>query len=189
MDFFNGFGRKVNRVVRSVAEKTGEGAGLARVAGELRTLGAERDRLYGELGRIFYAMRAGEGGEDAARSLCEQLDALEARIAELTEQRENLKLQRRCPACGTMLGREARYCSNCGKRLQEDVAVNDAPDADADYCPNCGAVRMGGETVCALCGRPFAAQDPVEAPAPEPAPVPDIDTEEPAPADAEETDG
>lgn len=186
MDFLNGFGRKVNKVMRSVTEKTTESAGLARISAELRALTADCDRLFSELGHVCYALQAGEGDPGTARELCERIDDMQARIAELREQREALREPRRCPACGAVQGREHRYCSNCGKRLPEDAPVPAAPDAGA-YCPECGAAREGGEARCAVCGRPFEGE-----PAPEPpgeaeaAATPDIDTEEPAPGEADE---
>ena len=187
MDFLNVFGKRVNRVVRSVTEKSGEGTDVARISGEIRALTAECDRTFAEFGRACYELRAGGGDPGNARELCDHIDALQARIAELREQRDVLKAPRRCPACGAMQSRDARYCSSCGKRLHGDAPAPVPPEADALYCPNCGALRGEG-AVCALCGRPYEAAEPEEPSAPEPAAVPDIDTEEPAPEALDEAE-
>ena len=181
MDFLNGFSRKVNKVVRGMTEKTSESATLSRVLGELNAQTAECDRLFTELGRLVYSLQNGEGDPTEIGRLCGQIEERQARIAELSEQRDALKTPRRCPACGSAQSREARYCSSCGKRLPEDGPVAASPETDEAFCPNCGAAREAGGTVCPLCGRPYAEDeagskpsDPVPA-----APAPAIDTEEP----------
>lgn len=185
MDFLNGFGRKVNRVMRSVTEKTTESASLSRVLGELNALKDECDRLFNELGRVCYGLQNGEGDPTAISRLCGQIEERQARIAELNEQRDALKEPRRCPACGSAQGREARYCSSCGKRLPEDGPVAASPATDEAFCPNCGAAKEPEATVCPLCGRPYAPDAREAAPAEGDAqpPAVDIDTEEPEPAD------
>ena len=50
----------------------------------------------------------------------------------------------RCPACGSLLKRDAALCPACGYELKVRK--------DAQKCPNCGALVPDTDVACPICG-------------------------------------
>ena len=190
MDFF----KRVNKAVRGTAEKETNETGIARVTRELNELNVGLEKLFNEYGKAAYAAFKGTGEAEAADKACADIDTSYARIAELKEELDVLNGVRRCPACGAVLPRAARFCMTCGAPQPEDAPkaeepkpeepkpeeapAEEAPAAEPEkaFCPNCGAVREGEGDVCAACGQPYEA--PAEAPAEEPAEEADEEEQE-----------
>lgn len=75
-----------------------------------------------------------------------------------------------CPACGAKSA-TSDYCDSCGAALATPAAPVPDPVAEstaAGICPNCGAVRTGGDAFCEVCGLEFATGQMPSAPAPQP---------------------
>ena len=167
MDFLNDLGKKFTQAARSVQAFTRESTESTRLSSALRDARDELDSLYAELGRACYEQHTRPESEIPA-DLFDRVRAALERVDELSARRER---RARCPGCGAVQPIEARFCSNCGRRMPEDApAPIEADDEDGQYCPECGAMRRDDADFCAVCGHSF-----VEAPAPEfPAPeVPD----------------
>ena len=183
MDFFNDLSKRFSNVAKSVSEKTRDGVEVTRIANDLRIQKNALEQLYTELGKVCYALRMGNGNAEQAEQLADSIRRIHARIEELTAQRDAIRDVRRCPGCGAVVPKEARFCAYCGKRLPEDSPnTEDRGPADAEYCPDCGAMRSGDEAYCAVCGKSFGGD---AAPAGE-APVREAER---APVNVEEPDG
>ena len=171
MDFLNEFTKRFSNVARSVTEKSKEGAEITRLNGEVRAAQEALEQLYARYGRLCYLRQAGGGDARAEEELAVRIRAGELRLEELTRRRDAAREFKRCLGCGAVHPREAKFCSACGKRLP-DEAPRPEPVDEGEYCPNCGALREGGEPRCPVCGTYFDAE-------PEPAvpqsPVPDAD--------------
>ena len=169
MDFFNDLGKRFSSVAKTVTEKTRDSVEVSRLAGDLRTQKNALEQLYVELGKVCYALRMGEDADPKlAEQLAESIRRTRERIEELTAQRDALRDVKRCLSCGAVMPKNAKFCSNCGKRLPEDSPQLDADNpADVEYCPDCGAQRISDESFCAVCGHPFEAAEPVITPVPE----------------------
>lgn len=174
MDFFNDLGRKFTQAARSVQALTRDGAEGSRLSSDLKSAQAELEQRYAELGRAYYES-LGSPDAEIPGALIDRVRASLSRIDELTVQRDR---RVRCPSCGFVLPPEARFCSNCGKRMPEDAPIPAEADSDAEYCPECGAMRRDGDAYCAVCGRSFAPEaEPPAIPlppmpaAPRPAPL------------------
>lgn len=173
MDFFNDLGKKFSRAARSMQAFTRDGAENNRLSADLRSVRDELEQHYAELGRAYYDSLGSPEAEIPAE-LIDRIRAMLERIDELTAQRDR---RVRCPGCGAVQSPEARFCSNCGRRMPEDAPEPVAGD-DPDYCPGCGAMKKDGEAYCAVCGRSFAKETSAlpsadrppkpEAPRPEP---------------------
>lgn len=163
MDFFNDLGKRFSSVARSVSEKTRDGVESSRLAGELKAQTGALTQAYAELGRMCYDARMGDARMEDAAPLFDQIRRLRERIEELTAQRDTLREVRRCPGCGGVMPREARFCFLCGKRLPEP-SPEPAPEnpVAGEYCPRCGAWRGADQSHCGVCGAPFepGAQKP-----------------------------
>ena len=181
MDFLNDLGKRFSSVARSVSEKTKDSVESSRLASDLRLQKNALEQLYTELGKLCYDLRLGQGDEDQVEKVFSNIQRARERIEALTAQRDAIRDVRRCPSCGAVVSKEARFCSACGKRLPEDAPVPEEPGpANVEYCPDCGAQRNGSDRFCAVCGKSFEpAADAPEAPADEPADPVQINTEEP----------
>ena len=165
MDFFNDLSKRFSSVARSVTEKARDSVESTRLASDLRVQKNALEQLYTELGRLCYDIRMDKGDADQAEQLFDKIQRSRERIEELTAQRDAIRDVRRCPSCGGVMSRDARFCSACGKRLPEEAPVPEPESpADAEYCPECGAQRTADEKFCSVCGKPFepAAPEPPE---------------------------
>lgn len=181
MEFFNDLSKRFSNVAKSVTEKTKDSVEVTRLASDLRIQRNALEQLYAELGKVCFEIRMGDGDTEQAEQLAQRIQRTRERIDELTAQRDAIRDVRRCPGCGAVMAREARFCSTCGHRMPEDAPRADADDpADAEYCPDCGAQRSEGERFCTVCGKSF------ETDAPAPAAEEDVEVVEVKPINTEE---
>lgn len=166
MDFFNDIGKKVSNVARQMTEKTRESMESTRLYGDIRSSQNDLEQLFGEYGKACYAMRTANGDEEKVRNLEGGIQAMIKRIEDLNAQRDELRAVRRCPACGSVQSREARFCANCGKRMPEEPPKTEEEDKTdaAEFCTECGAMREPGKRFCAVCGRDFCPEEVETAP-------------------------
>ena len=168
MDFLKEFSKQFSSMARSASEKSKDGAEVNRLGAELKAAEASLDSLYGRFGRACYALRSGGGNPDAVEELAMRIRSETARMEELAQAVNAARELKRCPGCGAIFPKEARFCSACGKKLPEE-APKPEPMNPGEYCPACGAERVSGEPVCQVCGTRF---DPLTSPeAPESIPT------------------
>ncbi len=170
MAFFNDFKEIFTNAAQSVTNKTKDSVEITRISSESRNIAEEISALYEEIGRVYVDSQ----GTDAVTlaPLCAKVGELRDRLESLERQKMQLRNQNRCPSCGAVMNKSARFCSNCGRRMPEPIPEPEAAPTDADvtYCPDCGAMRKDGDDFCAVCGHNYNAK--VEAkPAPKPAPA------------------
>lgn len=156
MDFFNDLGKKFTHAARSIQERTRESVENTRLAADLREAREELALALTELGRAYYASVAEDAGRPSAELVDRVRAAMEA-VEALTAQRD--RPQKRCPGCGAAQSPDARFCSNCGRRMPEDAPTPPEVSADGEYCPECGAMRHDSARFCAVCGHAFDGQD------------------------------
>jgi len=169
MDFLKEFSKQFSSKARSASEKGREGSEASRLGAELKSAEASLDSLYDRFGRACYALRTGGGNADAAEELALRIRATCLQVEELTQALNAVRELKRCPGCGAVFPKEARFCSTCGRKLPEE-APRPEPVKVGEYCPTCGAEMAKGETVCPVCGTDLAGPTP---PAPHPDCVPD----------------
>lgn len=161
MEFFNDLSKRFSNVAKSVSEKTKDSVEVTRIASDLRLQRNALEQLYTELGKVCYTIRMGEGDSEQAEQLAQRIQRTNQRIEELSAQRDTIRDVRRCPGCGSVMAKEARFCSACGRRLPEEAPrTEDEGPADAEYCPDCGAQRGEGERFCTVCGKSFEDAEP-----------------------------
>ena len=177
MDFLNDLGKKFTQAARSVQAFTRESTESTRLSSALRDAREELDSLYAELGRACYEQRVRPESE-ISDELYDRVTAALERLDELSARKDR---KARCPGCGAVQALDARFCSNCGRRMPEDAPtpVTETDDTDGQYCPECGAMRKDDAGFCAVCGHSFAEVPAPEAPAPEAPDAPDPTRPEP----------
>ena len=138
MAFFDNIKNGVNKASLFVSNKTKDSMELSRLSSESRNVSAELDDLYAQIGRTFV---------DSDGDATEKLNTLRQRTLDLRERLEELekeKLQRKnqnvCPSCGAVTAKDARFCSNCGARMQ-DVVITFTPDCEAPADPETEETR------------------------------------------------
>ena len=55
---------------------------------------------------------------------------------------------KKCPFCGKKNYIDMKFCSNCGKKFEEEEEVVE----ETMFCPNCGTKNKVGERYCSECG-------------------------------------
>ena len=152
MAFFNDFKELFSSAAQSVSNKTRDSVESARLAGESRSAANELSSVYEQLGRLYVDS---EGGDSAGlTALCAKAMELREKLEMLERQRMQLRSQNRCPACGAVSAKDARFCASCGRRMPEAAPEAEAAPAmeNVQYCPKCGAMMKDGDAFCALCG-------------------------------------
>ena len=175
MAFFNDFKELFASAAQSVSNKTKDGVEIGRIASESRGVANELATIYEQIGRA-YVDSEGRNLEEIA-PLCARALELREKLEALERQKLQIRNQNRCPACGAVAAKEARFCSNCGRRMPEPAPEPEsAPEAEkVCYCPECGAMKKEEDRFCAVCGHSYEhAAEEENAPA------------KPAPAAAEE---
>ena len=155
MAFFNDFKEMFTNAAQSVTNKTKDSVEITRLSSESRSIAGEIQDLYQEIGRIYVDSQ----GTDAVAlaPLCAKVAELRDRLESLERQKMLLRNQNRCPSCGAVMAKGARFCSSCGRRMPEPTPETEpAPTAgDVTYCPECGAMRKGDDAFCAVCGHSY----------------------------------
>ena len=73
------------------------------------------EKALADLGRIVYRRyQEGISVEEAENEICVQIDERYQQIKRLKKEAEELKEQRVCPNCGSIVGKNDAFCSKCG---------------------------------------------------------------------------
>ena len=73
------------------------------------------EKAMADLGRIVYRRyQEGISVEEAEDAICVQIDERYQQIKRLKKEAEELKEQRVCPNCGSIVGKNDAFCSKCG---------------------------------------------------------------------------
>ena len=84
-----------------------------KISGEKRQI----EKAMADLGRIVYRRyQEGISVEEAEDAICVQIDERYQQIKRLKKEAEELKEQRVCPNCGSIVGKNDAFCSKCGAR-------------------------------------------------------------------------
>ena len=183
--FFNDFKEIFTNAAQSVTNKTKDSVEITRLSSESRNIAGEIESLYREIGRTYVDSKGTDSA--ALEALCAKVDDLRDRLEALERQKLLLRNQNRCPSCGAVMAKGARFCSNCGSRMPEPAPEPEpAPNANAIYCPECGAMCKDEDEFCGVCGRNLR-EEPEEA-APVNAPAAEADSAAEDSADEAPTD-
>ena len=128
MAFFNDFMGKVNQAAQSVTNKAKESMEISRLSGDGRSIQAELKDIYSQIGRSY--VDSNGAITDAMRALNARAVELNAQLEELEHQKLRIKNQNVCPACGAVMAKSSRFCSNCGERMVEPPVIEPEPEAD-----------------------------------------------------------
>ena len=80
----------------------------------------------------------GQGMQNIAQNTVNQMQSEQMEQSNSTAEEK----QKICKKCGQILSKEAKFCLNCGEKVQNDL-----------ICPDCGTVLPEGSKFCLNCGR------------------------------------
>ena len=140
---------------KSGQEAAGKAKDLAEVT-KLQLAQKEQERkleqLYAQLGKSLYEKAVQEENaefSDLLQSITQTLEEIET----CKEQQLLIKGGVRCAACGTLMEADAMFCPNCGAQKElpkePEVVVEAAPGKM--ICPGCGK-QVDPKAFCAFCG-------------------------------------
>lgn len=116
MELFDKLGDTIVSVSKDATQKAKDISELARIRMELRAKQDYLNKLFLEIGKIYYDAHK----EDEEKEFKEQMllvkDAQEV-IEELKQQLGQIKGMVKCTECGQEMPLEADYCSKCGTKL------------------------------------------------------------------------
>ena len=116
MAFFDDFSKHMDKIKKG-AQKTAE---LARMQHQVAVKQSDFEKLFGEIGKLYYSERQRGVQPDATMDeLCDKVDALAAEISDLKKKIDELRQVNRCPECGAEQPSANAFCSACGAKLPE----------------------------------------------------------------------
>ena len=118
MAIFEQLKEKISAFVLNLCDLFRKGWSIIKNSGEKHRVEGEIRRRYEELGRTIYESK----GEDmsACREICDKIDELAERLETLTRKDVVLRSRVRCPRCGAVMAKNAKFCSACGEAMPEN---------------------------------------------------------------------
>ena len=164
MNFFDDLGEVITSTGKNVVQRTKDLAELSRLASVLAAERAETERLYGEIGRLYYEQNHDCPGEEYLL-LFGKTTASRLRAEKVEARMQRLKSLRSCPACGKEIPFESQYCMFCGEKSDPPQAEEE--ETPEEKCVSCGAVLPKEGMFCPFCGTakntpPSEEKDPSE---------------------------
>ena len=135
MELFDKLGDTIISVSKDATQRAKDLSELARLRMEIRAKQDYLNKLYLEIGKIYY-----DAHKDEEKEFKEQMllikDALEV-LDELKQQLGQIKGTVKCTACGQDMPIEADFCSKCGTKLvkpkkEEEEDLEDIFEDEAD---------------------------------------------------------
>lgn len=133
MAFLDELNKRVNGLAQS-AQKTAE---VAKLQHQISQKQAEFDSLYHQIGQMYYACRQrGVQPDDSIDTLCDRVTAAAQEIEVIRGKIDEIRNVARCAACGKEVSRDARFCPNCGAKIEQKQAEPaPAEEAPAEETP------------------------------------------------------
>ncbi len=138
MELFDKLGDTIVSVSKDATQKAKDFSDLARIRMELRAKQDYLNKLFLEIGKIYYDAHKDDEEKEFKEQMLLVKDAQEV-IEELKQQLGQIKGMVTCAECGQEMPLEADYCSKCGTKLvkpkKEEEEVFEAEvveDADSE---------------------------------------------------------
>lgn len=114
-------GKKTGEVVDVVAKKTEQTVETQKVKSQIRTMERNNERDYQDIGKmIFEKYKKGEEIDEQYVELCEAVKAREQEIQKLREEVAEMKGLDVCPKCKIHVEADASFCPKCGAKINSE---------------------------------------------------------------------
>ncbi len=136
MELFDKLGDTIISVSKDATQRAKDLSELARLRMEIRAKQDYLNKLYLEIGKIYYDAHKDDEEKEFKEQMLLIKDAREV-LDELKQQLGQIKGTVKCTACGQDMPIEADFCSKCGTKLvkpkkEEEEDLEDLFDAEAD---------------------------------------------------------
>lgn len=126
MAFFDSISKKVTQAGAEAVKKTKEVAEATKLSLAIDSEKRQLDDLYKELGQKYYETCGGAPAEELAE-IVGRIKAQCDKIAGLEDQLRILRGQDKCPHCGKIIATGAKFCPNCGGKIEQAAPAAPPP--------------------------------------------------------------
>ena len=158
MSIFDQASKKVSETVKGLQKKTNDSMAIKRIETQIKEAEDEIQGVFAAIGQVAYAAHAEGKPFTDAEELFAGVTALKERVAQHHKELDKLNDVKRCPGCNAQVQRLAKFCPQCGAKLELETEAEEAPaeePAEIEICPNCGAERADNVRFCEGCGHEF----------------------------------
>ncbi len=128
---FEDFGKRFTDAAKAVGRRTQEAADVVKLNGRVTSIQDEIDRLFAQIGKAYYAVR-GAGQNEAADTLCAEIDRLQLEQKTLREELDRIRNLKRCPNCGEVQALSAQFCASCGTKMPDPPPPPPQPEREPE---------------------------------------------------------
>lgn len=126
------------------------------VESQIQALEQRQGESYQKLGCEYYKVM-GETYDISLEPIVGELKAHEEKKVKLGETLSDIEERMKepvdniCPKCGKVMESMAKFCSECGSKLSDEVQAQAYAPSDA-VCRSCGNLLKPGSKFCGSCG-------------------------------------
>jgi len=173
-----GFFDKLKESASKAADKAKDSVEIVRLNSQISAKRGEIKKLYAQIGRIVFQAHAADqlsSTQELIQSASESIIVLQQEIEELEHKIKIIKDEKDC-VCGQVLSLEAKFCSTCGHKFEDNnaetsvgrIEVIALPPVEASAelatsgnaespeagraCPSCEAPLGESDRFCENCG-------------------------------------
>ncbi len=151
---------KIGEGVKSFTEKASDVVETSKISAKINAeknvIGTLRARI-GEI--VFEQFKNGAVLEPEVVELCNNIKESENVITKLEEEINRIKnvenKPSQCKKCGATLKPNAKFCPECGQKVEANVLEKVEEAVSTKHCPSCNEVLPGDVTFCPECGYQF----------------------------------
>ena len=131
MGFFDNLGKKASEAYGATAKKTGDLAKEAKLRMKINENKSDINELYTEIGKKVYEKYVSEETFNMryVEEECSKIDILSSEIESCLTSILELKNRKQCPKCFAEIDANATFCPNCGAK-QDNVEAKEAEIVD-----------------------------------------------------------
>ncbi|MEG2297430.1 MAG: zinc ribbon domain-containing protein [Clostridium sp.] len=127
MAFLDDLGKTITDMGKDAAQKAKEVAEVLQLKAQVSAEKAKVRDFYAVIGQLYFKNHRAEA-EDQFADICVGIRNTLTNISDLEERIGKLEGSKICPSCGTVVNRDAAFCSKCGTAM----SMPEEPDDDKE---------------------------------------------------------
>ena len=147
MNFFNRATNAVETMGKNVSKAAKDNVEIVRCSSAIDSCKEKIESAYTEIGKRYYNSEE-EPSKEMFSDLFDVVQSNQEQINELRNRLQKLKGIIICEVCGTELSKDAKFCRNCGWKVE----YSDVVPVSTAICRNCHSPLTGNEKFCGVCG-------------------------------------
>lgn len=142
MAFLDDFGKSISGAGQTAVQQAKDVADITRLVALVNENKSRISTINRQIGEKYYELYREAAGAEFADLVRKETELL-SENADLEEQLMLLRGQQKCPSCGTIISKDATFCSHCGQKIVSQGMKE---------CPQCGKVIREDSAFCTQCG-------------------------------------